>query len=64
MFPAICGKAGENAGKLGEKSPGESRKARRGNGSGLGEMGEKSPAALDQPGKAGADGINILWFSS
>lgn len=40
LFPAICGKAGENAEKLGEKLPGKSRKARRGNGSGMGEMGE------------------------
>ncbi len=40
LFPAICGKAGENVGKLGENSPGKSRKARQINGSGLGEMGE------------------------
>ena len=46
LFPAICGKAGENVEKLGETSGHKSREPLKNNGSRMGELGENIPAAL------------------
>ena len=49
LFPAICGKAGENVQLLGETSGQKSREPLKNNGSRLGEMGENIPC---RPGSA------------